>query len=52
MYFYRKSDNTIWDRIHIPRNTAENAEIWKKTNEYVKKGTYEFLPMTKEEYDA
>ena len=35
MYFYRKSDKTFWDRVHIPKNTDANAHIWDKIGDYV-----------------
>lgn len=28
LYFYRTSDGTFWDRVHIPRNTLANQALW------------------------
>ena len=34
MYFYRTSDGTFWDRIHIPRNTPANQGLWVNQPDY------------------
>ncbi|KAJ7035843.1 hypothetical protein C8F04DRAFT_498031 [Mycena alexandri] len=44
LYFYRQSDNTFWERIHIPRNTSANAHLYNIKNDYVK--------ITKAQFDA
>ncbi|KAJ7444760.1 hypothetical protein B0H11DRAFT_2088364 [Mycena galericulata] len=44
LYYYRQSDNTFWDRIHIPRNNASNAGLYNKQNDYVN--------ITKAQFDA
>lgn len=35
MYFYRKSDGTFWERVHIPLNSGPNERVWDKPNDYV-----------------
>ncbi len=34
MYFYRKSDKSFWDVLHVPEDTAENKAIWRIEDDY------------------
>ncbi|KAF9495899.1 hypothetical protein BDN71DRAFT_1506245 [Pleurotus eryngii] len=34
MYFHRKSDNTHWDRLHIPERKPGNEKIWETRGDY------------------
>ncbi|KAJ6622058.1 hypothetical protein B0H10DRAFT_2214663 [Mycena sp. CBHHK59/15] len=44
LYFYRQSDNTFWERIHIPKNTSTNVHLYNIQNNYVK--------ITKAQFDV
>ncbi|KDQ25191.1 hypothetical protein PLEOSDRAFT_1084843 [Pleurotus ostreatus PC15] len=34
MYFYRKSDKSFWDVLHVPEDTAANNAIWRIEDDY------------------
>ena len=36
MYFYRKSDGTFWERMHIPTDSSANADIWSRIDDYIR----------------
>ncbi|KAI0709095.1 hypothetical protein C8Q76DRAFT_695408 [Earliella scabrosa] len=36
MYYYRKSDKTFWERVHIPTSASSNSGIWNIKDDYVK----------------
>ncbi|KAJ7881116.1 hypothetical protein B0H14DRAFT_2340477 [Mycena olivaceomarginata] len=44
LYFYRRSDGTFWERIHIPRNSEANANLYEVRDDYVK--------ITKAQFDV
>lgn len=44
LYFYRKSDKTFWDRVHVPSSATANSHVWQKTDDY--------SPITKAQFDA
>lgn len=35
IYWYRMSDGTFWDRLHFPRNTLANKDLWEVKKDYV-----------------
>lgn len=36
MFWYRKSDQTFWNSIHVPADIEENEEIWERMDDYVR----------------
>ena len=44
LFWYRKSDQSYWDSIHVPANIPENREIWEVQDDYV--------PATEEQWKA
>ncbi|KAK7450133.1 hypothetical protein VKT23_013015 [Stygiomarasmius scandens] len=44
IYWYRKSDGTFWDRLHMPARVPANQEIWDSfTKKY-------YIKITEEEF--
>ncbi|KAJ7224021.1 hypothetical protein B0H12DRAFT_1328830 [Mycena haematopus] len=44
LYFHRRSDNTYWERLHIPEDTPANARLYQ--NAY-----NDYTPISKAQFD-
>ena len=50
MLLHRKSDNTWWDRVHVPMVGKENEDLWKDINAHPEK--HKFMRVTQKQFDA